>query len=127
MNIQDKLNFIYSIPKRLANTGHRGCEYDWFLYSYDNYKQYQSKFGNPKYIKIKYNETQREVIYILINEDESRNTIEYQFYGRGDISCGSLNIKNELLYFKGQFKESQGKLTYTESTEEELIDFLYIV
>ena len=53
MNKQDKLEFINSIPMKLAFTKHRGCEADWFLYSYDMYKHYQSKFGNPKYIKIK--------------------------------------------------------------------------
>ena len=75
MNKQDKLEFINSIPMKLAFTGHMGCGVDWFLYSYDMYKDYQSKFGNPKYIKIKYNETQREAIYILYDEDEKSNTL----------------------------------------------------
>ena len=125
MNKQDKLEFINSIPMKLAFTEHRGCEVDWFLYSYDMYKDYQSKFGNPKYIKIKYNETQREAIYILYDEDEKSNTLRYTFYGRGTISCNSLNIKNELLYLNGQLNDSLGKLTYIESNEDELIDFMY--
>ena len=125
MNKQNKLEFINSIPMKLAFTEHRGCEVDWFLYSYDRYKDYQSKFGNPKYIKIKYNETQRETIYILYDEDEKSNIIRYEFYGRGTVSCNSLNIKNELLCLNGQLKDSLDKLTYTESSEDELIDFMY--
>lgn len=125
MDKQDKLEFINSIPMKLAFTEHRGCEVDWFLYSYDSYKDYQSKFGNPKYIKIKYNETQREAIYILYDEDEKSNTLRYTFYGRGTVSCNSLNIKNELLYLNGQLNDSLGKLTYIESSEDELIDFMY--
>mgnify|MGYP003589477075 CR=1 FL=1 len=125
MNKQDKLEFINSIPRKLAYTGHIGCDSDWFLYLYDEYKDYQSKFGNPKYIKIKYNETQREAIYILYDEDEKNNIIRYEFYGRGTVSCNSLNIKNELLYLNGQLNDSLGKLTYIESSEDELIDFMY--
>ena len=125
MNKQDKLEFINSIPMKLAYTGHRGCDSDWFLYSYDEYKDYQSKFGNPKYIKIKYNETQSEAIYILYDENEKSNIIRYNFYGRGTVICNSIYIKNELLYLYGLLNDSLGKLTYIESSEDELIDFMY--
>ena len=119
MTRDEKLMFINSIPFKLAMTDHRGCEPDWFTITYYKYKDYVSRNGNPKYIKI--NNTYWDTIFMLINEDEN----SCRYLGRSLIICDSSTIKSELLWLNGQKNTSLGKLTYEEATEDDLIDWMY--
>ena len=119
MTRDEKLMFINSIPFKLAMTDHRGCEPDWFTITYYKYKDYVSRNGNPKYIKI--NNTYWDTIFMLINEDEN----SCRYLGRSLIICDSSTIKSELLWLNGQKNTSLGKITYEEATEDGLIDWVY--
>ena len=123
MTREEKLTFINSIPFKLAMTGHRGCDPDWFTQAYDKYKDYKPKNGNPKYIKITNDGTPWDVIFMLTNEDV--NSCRYYMSGRDSIICNSRIITDELLWFNGRQSASLGKLTYEESTEDDLIDWMY--
>ena len=121
MTRDEKLMFINSIPFKLAMTDHRGCKPDWFTITYYKYKDYVSRNGNPKYIKI--NNTYWDTIFMLINEDEN----SCRYLGRSFIICDSSTIKSELLWLNGQKNTSLGKITYEESTEDNLIGWMYSI
>lgn len=123
MTKEGKLKFINSIPFKLAMTDHKGCDPDWFTQTYYKYKNYESKNGNPKYIKIVNNGTPWDTIFMLRKEDDS--SCCYWFTGRGSIICDSSVIEDKFLWFNGNKNISLGKITYKESTEDELIDWMY--
>ena len=123
MTRDEKLMFINSIPFKLAMTDHRGCKPDWFTITYYKYKDYVSRNGNPKYIKISNDGAPWDVIFMLTNEDD--NSCRYWMNGSSFIICDSSTIKSELLWLNGQKNTSLGKLTYEESTEDDLIDWMY--
>ena len=62
---------------------------------------------------------------MLINEDE--NSCRYLMNGRSFIICDSSTIKSELLWLNGQKNTSLGKITYEEATEDDLIDWMYVI
>ena len=125
MTRDEKLEFIYSVPSKLAMTDHRGCESDWFIETYRTDNDYKSVYDNPKYIKIKFNDTVQDGILVLWYEDE--NSCRYWLYGRANVICDSNKIKNELLWFNGRKSESLGKITYEEASEDDLIDWMYYI
>ena len=93
--------------------------------AYYKYKDYVSRNGKPKYTKIKNNNTYWDTIFMLINEDE--NSCRYLMNGRSFIICDSSTIKSELLWLNGQKNTSLGKITYEEATEDDLIDWMYVI
>lgn len=127
MNRQEKLDFINSVPPKLAMTYHRGYEPDWFIKSFYNHNSYESRYDNPKYIKVKFGSEQRDYVLILQEEDENRNYCKYFLSGRGSIICDSLQIQNELLWSNGYKDRTIGTISYQESTEEDLIDWMYAI
>lgn len=125
MTKEEKLEFIYSVPSKLAMTDHRGCEPDWFIETHREDNDYKSEYGNPKYIKIKFNDTIQDGVLVLYYEDEY--ICKYWLYGRSNVICDSNKIKNELLWFNGRKSESLGNISYEESSEDDLIDWMYSI
>ena len=62
---------------------------------------------------------------MLTNEDD--NSCRYWMNGRSFIICDSSTIKSELLWLNGQKNTSLGKITYEESTEDNLIGWMYSI
>lgn len=60
---------------------------------------------------------------MLIEEDDV--SCRYYMYGRDSIICDSCTITSELLWFNGRKSTSLGKITYEESTEDDLINWMY--